>query len=84
MVLKHHWLRDKVLLTGGLILLGGEAIGLVKLHEVEMGTWGIRKQIKKAYLRIQDITSGKGFRGYLVQLLQFATKETEIEQTHLL
>lgn len=56
----------------------------MKLHEVEMGTWGIRKQIKKAYLRIQDITSGKGFRGYLVQLLQFATKETEIEQTHLL
>lgn len=38
--------------------------------------WG---HIKRRCLRIQDITAGKNFRKYLVQHLNLATEETQIE-----
>ena len=73
-------LRDSVLSTGCLILHGGEATGLVQSHEVQMGWFGeVWEQIKRRCLRIQDITAGKNFRKYLVQHLNLATEETQIE-----
>ena len=41
--------------------------------------WGGKKKIKTGCSGIQSITIGKDFREYLVQSLDFATEETEIE-----